>query len=417
MGKITVDIEPEVFNAVYYPHLKNMARTQIFYGGSGSGKSVFLVQRAVIDVMKGGRNYLVCRAVGNSVRKSVFTEFKKTIINFGVQSLFTIKQSEGVIICKNGYRIIFTGLDDVEKVKSITPEIGAITDIWIEEATETSQNTVKDLYKRQRGGDENIPKRLMMSFNPILQDHWIYKEYFSALAWADDQTEHNDESLTILKTWYIHNSWLTTEDVNDLLNEEDKYYRDVYTFGNWGVLGNVIFKNWTVEDLTEEVKRYDNHRNGLDFGFSADPAAMPVTHYNKDRKTIFVYNELFERELTNDILAEEVIKLVGRQPVFCDSAEPKSIAELRQHGVDARSVKKGKDSVLHGIQWLQQQKIVIDKKCVNTINEFQQYKWKEDKDGNAMMRPIEINNHIIDALRYAYELDMIERKAARSWSG
>jgi len=408
MGKIKVDIAPEVFNEVYHPHLTNMARTQIFYGGSGSGKSVFLAQRAVIDVMQGGRNYLVCRAVGNSVRKSVFTEIKKVILNFGVQSLFNIKQSEGVIICKNGYRIIFTGLDDVEKVKSITPEIGAITDIWIEEATEVNQNTIKDLYKRQRGGEEEIPKRLTMSFNPILQTHWIYTEYFANLGWADNQTEYTSDELSIRKTWYIHNRWLTTDDVNDLLNEEDKYYREVYTFGNWGVLGNVIFTNWEVQDLSDMHAQFVNRRNGLDFGFSNDPAAMWVSHYDRKNKTIYLFDELYETGLTNDVLADRARELIGDDRLICDSAEPKSIAELRQHRINAVGAKKGKDSVLFGVQWLQQQKIIIDKRCVNAQNEFRQYKWKEDRNGIPVSppRPIDYNNHIMDAGRYAHEEDM-----------
>jgi phage terminase large subunit len=103
--------------------------------------------------------------------------------------------------------------------------------------------------------------------------------------------------------------------------------------------------------------------------------------------------------------------MVGRNVIYCDSAEPKSIAELRQHGVNARAAQKGKDSVVFGIQWLQQQNIIIDKKCVNTRNEIEQYKWKEDKDGNAIRQPVDKMNHLIDALRYAYERDMISSKA------
>lgn len=402
-----VEIPRSAYNYAYVPLLRDVNRTQIVFGGSSSGKSVFLSQRTIRDVMKGGRNYLVCRQVGKTNRKSTFEEIKKVIKSWGVNQLFTIRESDMTITCHNDYQIFFGGLDDVEKLKSITPKKGVITDIWVEEATEASQDSIKQLYKRQRGGDEETPKRLTLSFNPILISHWIYQEYFAPIAWADDQTEHAADDLTILKTWYIHNRFLTADDVRDLENEKDEYYRAVYSFGNWGVLGDVIFKNWRVEDLSGMVNQFTNYRHGLDFGFSSDPAAMPVTHYDKNHKRIYIYNELYERGLTNDVLADEVLGLIGQEYVTCDSAEPKSIAELQQHGVRALAAGKGKDSVLHGIQWLQQQEIIIDSSCINTRNEFQQYQWKKDKDGNSLRQPTDKNNHLIDGLRYGYERDMI----------
>lgn len=406
--KVDIRFDMGVINKVYRPHLENTTRTQIFYGGSASGKSVFLAQRCVYDVMEGGRNYLICREVGRTIRGSVFTEVLRVISMWHVEKLFTVNKSDMTITCGNGYQIIFAGLDDVEKLKSLVPAKGVITDIWIEEATETDRNDVKQLYKRQRGGDEKTPKRLTMSFNPILRSHWIYEDYFSTVAWADDQTAYNGDDLSILKTIYKDNCFLTPDDVKDLENERDQYYRDVYTLGNWGVLGNVIFTNYSIQDLSGMRDQFTNRRVGLDFGFSSDPAAVPVTHYDRMRKTIYIFDELYERGLTNDLLAEEVKTLVGSDYVTCDSAEPKSIVELQRYGVNAQPAIKGKDSVLFGIQWLQQQTIIIDSKCINTRNEFQQYKWREDKDGNAMRQPVEKNNHIIDALRYAYEGDMEE---------
>lgn len=406
MTEINIQIEPEIFNPVYLPHLNNLTRTQLFFGGSGSGKSVFLAQRCVYDIMKGERNYLVCRQVARTIRKSVFNEIKKVIGDWGARELFSINQTDLVITCKNGYQILFAGLDDPEKIKSITPEKGVITDIWIEEATETERNTVKDLNKRLRGGSDTVSKRVTLSFNPILQSHWIYDEHFRGVAWADDQTEHKSEDLFILKTWYIHNRFLTTEDVRDLENEKDSYYYSVYTLGNWGVLGNVIFTNWTPKDLSDMGDQFTNQRVGLDFGFSSDPAALIVTHYDRAKKIIYVFDEMYELGLTNDILAESVKNKIGNNIVTCDSAEPKSIAELQRLGVYAKGANKGKDSVLHGIQWLQQQKIIIDSKCINTRNELQQYKWKEDAGGNSLPVPVDKNNHLIDALRYAYESDM-----------
>jgi phage terminase large subunit len=396
-----------VINDIYEPHLDNFARTQIFYGGSSSGKSWFLAQRCVIDVLAGGRNYLVCRQVARTIRTSVFQQVERVIREAGLLDRFSVNKSDAIITClSNGYQIIFVGLDDTEKIKSIIPTIGVITDIWIEEATETERNSVKDLYKRQRGGDEGTLKRMILSFNPILQSHWIYEEHFKSVAWADDQKEHRDDQLFILKTTYKDNQFLTTQDVYDLENEKDKYRYQVYTLGNWGILGHIIFTNWRVEDLSDRVETFDNYRCGLDFGYSADPAALWVSSYDAARKTIYLYDEFYERGLTNDLLADELKQRIGGRVVVCDSAEPKSIAELQKYGIVATSARKGKDSVLNGIQWLQGQTIIIDKRCINAKNEIMTYHWLEDAGGNALPKPVGTNDHLIAAGRYAHEEDM-----------
>lgn len=398
-----IELHTEVFNQVYLPHLENYTRTQIFYGGSASGKSVFLAQRCVYDILRGGRNYLICRAVGRTLRGSVYTEIQRIINGWGLENLFVTNKTDMLITCANGYQIIFAGLDDVEKLKSLTPAKGSLTDIWIEEATETEQSTVKQLYKRQRGGSESTPKRLTMSFNPVIQSHWIYDEYFARVAWSDSQTEYHGDDLSIQKTWYIHNRFLTADDRKDLERETDRYYYNVYTLGNWGVLGNVIFTNWSVQDLSEMRNQLINTHNGLDFGFSSDPAALSRSHYDRSRKTIYLFDEIYETGLTNPQLAALLRPMCGQELIICDSAEPKSIRELRDLNINAHPAEKGPDSVNFGIQWLQQQSIIIDTRCINTRNEFMQYKWKEDRDGRAYRQPVDHNNHIIDATRYAYE--------------
>lgn len=415
MTMTVVEIRPEIFNRSYKAQLKNEARTQIYFGGSASGKSVFLAQRMVMDLMAGERNYLVVRQVGRTLRGSVFTETIKIISGWGVDSLFKVNRSDMLITCGSGCQAIFAGLDDVEKLKSITPAHGAITDVWVEEATEIERGSLKQLLKRQRGGSAKTPKRLSLSFNPVIKTHWIYDEYFSTIGWAENQTEYTGENLFILKTTYKDNRFLTEGDVSDLEGEEDSYFRDVYTLGNWGVLGNVIFKNWKVADLSDAQSEYYlpeaqrvNRRAGLDFGFSSDPAAMVFCHYDKPKKRIYIFGELYQRGLTNDVLAEQVLELINGDYVNCDSAEPKSIAELRKHGVNALSAKKGKDSIAFGIQWLQQQELIVDKACINMQNELSQYKWREDANGNAMRLPVDRNNHLIDGLRYAFEEDALE---------
>ena len=397
-----------VINEAYLPFLKDDTRIQIFFGGSSSGKSYFLAQRTVLDVLEGQRNYLVVRNVLRTVRKSVFNEIVKAINTMELTPHFHINNSELVITCKlNQKQIMFAGLDDPEKIKSTSPIDGPLTDVWVEEATECSYEAVKQLRKRLRGRSA-ARKRLTLSFNPILQSHWIYREFFGG--WEDGKKFYRDENLLILKTTYKDNDFLEPDDIAELENEKDPYFYQVYTLGNWGVLGNVIFKNWEVRDLSEIRQTFDRFNNGLDFGFADDPAALAHMHYDRKTKTLYILDELYQRGLTNDMLAEEVKRIVGDQVVVCDSSEPKSIRELQRHGVRAVPAKKGPDSVRFGINWLKQQKIVIDVNCQNAKNEFQLYKWKEDKDGNALPEPVDRDNHIIDAIRYGMEEYMNERR-------
>ncbi len=398
---VNIEISPSVFNPVYRPFLEAVHRIQIFFGGSSSGKSVFLAQRCVFDLLRGGRNYLIIRNIGNTLRHSVFNEIYKVLIAWNVLPLFSVNKSEMTITCQNGYQAIFKGLDDPEKIKSITPAKGVITDIWIEEATETIQDGVRQLERRLRG-KSRVRKRLTLSFNPILLTHWINRRFFSGV-FGDDDKVFDDGKLLILRTTYLDNEFLEEDDRAVLEDETDPYWRDVYTLGKWGILGDLIFTNWETADLSGMREAFDKFRNGLDFGFTNDPTACIRSHYNKGRKIIYVTDEVYERGLTNPEIAEEIKPIVGKETVVCDSAEPKSIKELKSYGIRAVPAKKGKDSVRHGIQFLKQCRIVIDKRCQNTINEFQTYQWRKDKDGNALNEPVDRDNHAIDAIRYAYE--------------
>jgi phage terminase large subunit len=353
--------------------------------------------------MKGGRNYLIVRKVASTIRRSCFNEIVKTITAWKCMDLFTINQSELVITCTNGYQILFCGVDDVEKLKSITPAQGVLTDVWMEEATEFDPGDLKQLEKRLRGLSK-YQKRIILSFNPIIKSHWIYTRFFKG--WEDGKNVYKADGLLIVKTTYKDNRFLSPDDVLALENETDKYYFEVYSLGNWGSLGGVIFKNWTVEDCSEVRKAFDRFHVGLDFGFASDPAAGVRAHYDRKRGIVYILDEMYERGLTNDDLAKELKKRFPNEPIRCDSAEPKSIMELAQRGVCSVAATKGKDSVRHGIQWLQQQQIIIDVNCTNAKNEFSSYKWEETKDGNTLPKPVDRNNHLVDALRYALENEM-----------
>lgn len=390
-------------NDAYIPYLNDTTRTQIFFGGSSSGKSFFLAQRVVMDVLK-GHNYLIVRNVANTIKRSVYNQIVKTIIDFNLSEVFQMSKSEMVITCKrNNRQILFGGLDDPEKLKSITPIDGVITDIWIEEATETAREAYKQLTKRLRGATpDGIGKRIIFSFNPILQTHWIYQEFF--WNWDDSKNLYKSDDLLILKTTYKDNKFLTDEDMYALEHETDPYFYNVYTLGNWGVLGKVIFKNWRTEDLSDVIPSFDNIYNGIDFGVT-DPNAFIRVHVNEGQKQIFVFNEYKKSNTLIDELAEELNNRISKDEfIVGDPQGAQAILELNNRGITVIPAKKGPNSINDGISWLKEYEIIIDIHCQEFKNEIQSYHWQEDKLGNALPKPVDKDNHLIDALRYATEL-------------
>lgn len=390
-------------NDAYIPYLNDTTRTQIFFGGSSSGKSFFLAQRVVMDVLK-GHNYLIVRNVANTIKRSVYNQIVKTIIDFNLSEVFQMSKSEMVITCKrNNRQILFGGLDDPEKLKSITPIDGVITDIWIEEATETAREAYKQLTKRLRGATpDGIGKRIIFSFNPILQTHWIYQEFF--WNWDDSKNLYKSDDLLILKTTYKDNKFLTDEDIYALEHETDPYFYNVYTLGNWGVLGKVIFNNWRTEDLSDVIPSFDNIYNGIDFGVT-DPNAFIRVHVNEGQKQIFVFNEYKKSNTLIDELAEELNNRISKDEfIVGDPQGAQAILELNNRGITVIPAKKGPNSINDGISWLKEYEIIIDIHCQEFKNEIQSYHWQEDKLGNALPKPVDKDNHLIDALRYATEL-------------
>ncbi|WP_343118553.1 PBSX family phage terminase large subunit [Clostridioides difficile] len=402
---INLEINPDVFNPIYLKHqLNNNNRYQIYFGGSSSGKSFSLAQRTVLDVFKRNRNYLIVRNVQSTLKRSCLNEITKAINNFKLNEYFQVNKTNMIITCKlNNKQILFCGLDDVEKVKSITPIDGVITDIWVEEATETDYKAVKQLDKRLRGKSK-VVKRLTLSFNPILKDHWLYTEYFDI--WEDDKQYVEKDNVSILKTTYKDNKFLAEDDIKALENESDKYYYEVYTLGNWGVLGAVIFKNWRVEDFSDIESTFDNFRHGIDWGFADDPFAYVKSHYDRMRRKLYICDEIEAVGLLNREAAPLVSKKANGDLVICDNASPKDVAEFSDLRINAVSARKGAGSIEYGIKFLQGLEIIIHPRCQNFKNEINKYKYKEDKNGNILPIAVDKDNHLIDALRYSLENDM-----------
>lgn len=384
---------------------------QIFFGGSSSGKSYFICQKIVLDNLNGA-NWLICRNVANTIRKSTFNEIKKAISNMGLTKYYRIQGSDMVITnTLNGRQILFAGLDDPEKIKSITPADDVLHRVFIEEATEVKRDAIMQLKKRLRGRSD-ISKHILLAFNPILKSHFIYRDYFGG--WQDDKNIYEDRDLLIVKTTYKDNLFLTTEDKRLLEDETDPYFYNVYTLGNWGILGHVIFKNWRVEDLSDRIPQFDKIYCGMDFGWN-DPTAMVKIHFDRNRKKIYVFDEVYQQYMADDELLRKAKEFCKNHYVICDSADPKTIDFLANNGVRAISCVKGADSIMRGIRWLQDYEIIVDVHCQNFKNEIEAYHFTEDKYGNVLEKPAEGNDHLMDCLRYALNDEILaaEVKAGR----
>lgn len=241
--KVKINIKKEVFNDKYFPYLNNTDRYLLFYGGGSSGKSYFIVERYIYKCLNQKMNLLVVRQTGDTNRKSTFALFKQVIKNWKLSHLFTINESNLRIKCKNGNEIAFSGLDDPEKLKSITFENGELTDVWVEEATECEESAINQLKVRMRGGTSN--KQMVLSFNPVDINHWIKKHFIdSGLA-------------TVCFSTYKDNEFLTDEDrqVLEDFKNTDEYYYNVYCLGQWGILGKTYFDARQINKRLQEISQ------------------------------------------------------------------------------------------------------------------------------------------------------------------
>ena len=406
LGKTILYIPDKYVNPVYRPFTDAKQRYQFYYGGAGSGKSAFVATRVALDALV-GRNTLAVRQVADRLRTSCYNEIRKAILRMGGEHLYRFRADN--IRAKHGGEILFSGLDDVEKIKSITPQNGPLTDVWIEEATEVSWNAFRQLDKRLRGLSP-FAKRMTLTFNPSCRAHWLYRRYFEGK--TIKRPLHTEEDLLILHTTYRDNLFLSPEDGQALEKERDAFQHQVYTLGEWGRMEGAILTSWRSLDLSGRAFAPSTLRVGVDFGFSIDPAAAVLVSYDDAHKRIYIIEEIYQHGLTNDRLAALLRPFCRGLYAFCDSAEPKSIAELRALGVYALAAKKGKDSLWHSLQWLRQHEIVVNTRCTHFLEELEGYAWQTGRDGLPLPRPRPGSDHLIDALRYALSVDMQPRPAA-----
>jgi phage terminase large subunit len=447
LGKIISGIRWDTINEPYRKYLFDDTNVQIFFGGGSSGKSHFIFQRTILNVWLEGRNFLIARQKKNSLENSVYTELLRKISDFNLSDKFVCKKNPMSITCKeNNRQILFVGLDDIESVKSIVPLDGTFTDVIVEEATEIKEKDFEQLRIRQRGicyrksgkveSKEPLIKRTTIMFNPIDKSHWIFKKFFVGNFDDEDKevryTERveydkqlgngktikdvGEETYCILKTTYRDNKFLSQDDIIKLENIKDPIQRDVYVNGNWGSLGKTVYqkgKNWFVEDLTEKIPTFNIIRNGLDFGGAIDEHAFVKTCYDKENKTIYIFDEFKMNELTVPELWSQIRPKVGTRAIICDRNED-MIKQLRSCGANPYRARKGQNSVMNGITWLQGFKIIVDKNCKETQFELENYLWKTDKYGTPLPTPIDKNNHLMDSLRYAYSYDIITSSSKKT---
>ncbi len=393
---IDVDIDSSVFNKVYIPYLKKQdTRYEIYYGGASSGKSVFVSQKKVYQHLKEpGHKTLVVRRYKSTVRGSVFAEIRNTIYDWKLQPIFHIpkgKQDFDIQCKANGNEFIFTGLDDVEKLKSIQ----GITDIWVEETNEITEEDFHQLDLRMRG-KRKVRKQITLTFNPVSALSWLKRYFF----------DQKKENTTVLHTTYSDNlRFIDKEDwqIIENLKEEDYIYYQIYGLGEWGTARAIIYSNYVVEDFEHDPKTYyDTLFGGLDYGFN-HPAAFLLMGM-KDRE-VYIIDEVHQSHLTNP----EFIELVKEKfherdlqywdvPLWSDH-ELDRIEEFNQEHFDVQLAEK-KVLVKNQIDFIKRIKLHIHPRCVNTIREIGGYKWRETRDGDVLDDPVKFRDDAMDAKRY-----------------
>ena len=403
-----IRVSKKVFNEVYIPSLLSYdTRYEVYYGGAGSGKSHFVAQKLVFKAIKEPRKVLVLRKVGRTVKQSVFQMLQDTLSFFKILDRCKVNKTDYTIELPNGSIFITTGLDDSEKIKSIT----SITDIWMEEATEFIQDDFNQLDLRLRHPTAT-GQQIILSFNPVSKVNWCYKLFFKD-EWDATETKEREEMMEfrqkvkILHTNYLDNRFLPQPYINSLLllKATNPAYFTIYALGNFGSLDKLIFNNWQVQEF-DYKKIKGELMVGLDFGYVNDTTALICSLLDEKNKRIYIFQEWGDTGLLNNEIAAGIKALgLSKSTIIADSAEQKSIEEIKRAGVQRiKPAVKGQGSILQGIQKLQQYEIVISPDCRKVIEEFKNYSWKKDKKTNEFINePVDNYNHYIDGLRYSLQ--------------
>lgn len=393
MGTITLNLKKSEFVPLFYPLLFDYSnRWEIYKGSAGSAKSYFITQKLIVRATNEKIKILVTRRTGATLRNTCFSLFKDILEKWHLTPYINIRESDFNIKFPNGSEIIFMGLDEETKLLSLN-NVGTI---WIEEAYEVPKNIVEQLNLRMRG--KNANQQIILSFNPISKNHWLY-----------DFCEVNPPtSFKYTHSTYKDNPFLNDAYVSEL---EELYKRNpakarIFCDGEWGVDSEgLVFQNWKREefDSMELAKLGYEHRVGMDLGW-IDKSAIIETLYDRQNKTIYIFNEFYKSGCQLSELAAAIDSMnLRRTKIYVDAAEPRSIQYFKSEGIRAEACSKGKDSVKAGLMFLQDHLLIVHPRCKNFITELENFSYiKSKQTGEYTEDTTHEWSHAIDACRYGY---------------
>ena len=378
-------------------------RYRVVKGSRASKKSKTTALWYIYHLMKcPDANLLVVRKTFRTLKDSCFTELHWAAKRLQVDHLwnFTKNPLEATYM-PTGQKIYFRGLDDPLKVTSVTVDTGCLCWMWIEEAYEVMNEADFDILDESIRGEVHggLFKQITLTFNPWNEHHWIKKRFF----------DNPDDETLALTTNYMCNEWLDAADIKvfeDMKKRNPRRYA-VAGLGGWGIVDGLVYENWKEETFDiDEIRKKPGVISafGLDFGYTHDPSTLFCGLLDQKEKRLFVFDEMYEKGLSNKRIADTIKEMgYGKERITADSAEPKSIDELKSLGLRVKGAMKGKDSIQNGIQWIQDLEIIVHPRCVNFLTEISNYTWDEDKFGTKLNVPIDDFNHLMDAMRYALE--------------
>lgn len=397
---------PDVVGRGYGTFWRFKGRYRVCKGSRASKKSKTTALNFITRIMEYPQaNLLVVRKTFRTLKDSCFTELKWAIHRLGVDAYWDFKESPLEMTYKpTGQKIYFRGLDDPLKVTSITVEVGCLCWMWIEEAYEVMNEADFDMLDESIRGEvpDGLFKQITLTFNPWNQHHWMKKRFFDAPPSPD---------ILAMTTNYLCNEWLDEADrrLFERMKEQNPRRYQVAGLGHWGIAEGLIFENWREEAFSiDSIRGLDSVGSafGLDFGYTNDPSALFCGLVDPTAKTLWVFDEMYKRGMSNEAIHTEVVNMgYAKEKIRADCAEPKSIDRLRNLGlVNIRAARKGKDSVRNGIDYLQDFQIIVHPRCVNFITEISNYTWDTDtKTGKRLNVPVDDFNHLMDAMRYGCE--------------
>ena len=395
--QISIPYPSRVFNKHIYDKLNDYSTfTEVHYGGASSGKSHGVIQKVVYKACKDWkhpRKVLFLRKVGSTVYDSIFEDVKQCLDAWDLLDKCKVNNSAYRIELPNGAQFIFKGLDNPEKIKSIK----GISDVVMEEASEFTLDDYTQLTLRLRDRKHKL-KQIYLMFNPVSKVNWVFNAFFVK----------RPKNTVIYQTTYKDNRFLddvTKENIEELANRNEAYYK-IYALGEFATLDKLVFPKYEKRLLNKDKLAHLPSYFGLDYGFINDPSAFLHVKIDDENRKLYIMEEYVRKNLTNDKIAEAIQNLgYGKEEIRADSAEKKSNQELRNRGISrVIDALKGPGSVMQGIQYILQYDIIVDERCVKTIEELENYTWKKDKKTNEYINePVDSYNHCLDAIRYAIQ--------------